>query len=109
MKTIKNMAGLQAEIAAARLRVTRAGEAQQKLLDSLPLRVAGMAGLWAIQGIVKRATTEKAAPEPAAAPPENPTATEAPEPADLKTRLLAAGQETAWFAIEKLIGALLKK
>jgi hypothetical protein len=98
MKTIKNMAGLQAEIEAARQRVTRASEAQQKLLDSLPLRLAGMAGLWALLGIAKRTTTPKAQPD-----------TEAHKSASLKDRLLAAGQETAWFAIEKLITALLKK
>jgi hypothetical protein len=108
MKPIKTMAGLQAEIAAARLRVARAGEAHQKLLDSLPMRAAGVAGLWAIQGIVKRATAQKAAPDPAPAPPEAPPASE-PTTTNLKTKLLAIGQETALFAIEKLVAALLKK
>lgn len=106
MKPIKKLSELKDEIAFAQQRVAQTSAAQKQLFDSLPLKIAGIAGLWAVQAIIKQATpAQNAATEKDLNAEKN----EASEPANLKTRLVEAGQETLWFAIEKLIAALLKK
>lgn len=106
MKPITKLSELKEEIAVARQRVAQTNQAQRQLFDSLPLKIAGIAGLWAVQAIIKQATPP---PNAAAEQDLNAEKNAATEPGNLKTRLVEAGQETLWFAIEKLIAALLKK